>query len=696
MAAINIRELIEQLNFLDESTTLEAKKCREHVDKSFFETVCAFSNEPNLGGGVILLGLTRIENEDLLYQVTGVDDADSISCEIASGCASQFNQPIRPEIHAESIDGKTVLAVQIPEFPAASKPVYFKNRHLPVGAFRRIGASDQHCTEDDLIVFYSEKNTRTLDITSMPGAAMRDIDPDAVERYRRLREKVNAEAEELKWSDEELLQAIGAIVIEGESKQPTHGGILLFGTRKALRRLFPMFRMDYIRVPGNQWIEDPDNRFTTVDMRDTLISLVLRIQDLIFEDLPKEFRLEEGKMQAESITIPVRALREALVNAVMHRDYRIASPIQVIRYTNRIEIRNPGYSLVNEELLGAPGSKTRNPHIASVFHDINLAETKGSGIRTMRRLMEESGFAPPTFESNRVSNDFTSRFLLHHFLDKKDLHWLKQFSQHDLTREQQFALIFVREQGAIDNLSFCQLTELTQNDARSQLRKLKTLGWLESKGKGRASYYVPTPELLADRVESEDADRVEFPADRVESNADRKEFKTDRQELNETYRGELEPDRGEFDPDRGEFGVDRREFKTDRGTFAADRVEFAADRVEFNGELLPVDIMDKLKTLGSRPRKEKLRIMILGLCNWRAMDAKSLAEIMNNRVVRRLVAAHLTPLLRQGLLKHTYPNMINHPRQAYKITEKGRKMLKNMQKQEKIGRNDENEGKNEV
>ena len=78
---------------------------------------------------------------------------------------------------------------------------------------------------------------------------------------------MNATAEELQWNDEELLEALNAVrTAQGEMK-PTVAGLLLFGMRQALRRLLPMMRVDYIRVPGNEWVADPDNRFRTVDMR---------------------------------------------------------------------------------------------------------------------------------------------------------------------------------------------------------------------------------------------------------------------------------------------------------------------------------------------------------------------------------------------------------------------------------------------
>ena len=94
----------------------------------------------------------------------------------------------------------------------------------------------------------------------------------------------------------------------------------------------------------------------------------------------------------------------------------------------------------------------RNPRISEIFHDTNLAETKGTGIGAMRRLMKEAGLMPPTFESNHEANKFTARLLLHHFLSKENMEWLAQYAEFDLVNEQKLALVFVREVGAIDML----------------------------------------------------------------------------------------------------------------------------------------------------------------------------------------------------------------------------------------------------
>jgi ATP-dependent DNA helicase RecG len=366
-----------------------------------------------------------------------------------------FNIPVRPELSVEKVNGNTVVKIFIHELPQRQKPLYFKAEGLPSGAMRRTGSTDQHCTDDDMHVFYQDSSS--FDQTPVKGTSLADLNGHAIKRYRALREKVNPVAEELTYDDAELLQALGCANRE-KPAELNMSGLMLFGTSAAQRRTFPMLRVDYIRVPGNTWVQNPDDRFTTIDMRGPLILVLYKLIDAVNSDLPKGFLLDDD-IQATHTGLPLKALREAIVNALMHRSYREHRPTQIIRYDNRIEIINPGFSLKSEERLGSPGSETRNPFIAAVFHDTNLAETKGSGIRAMRRLMEQSHLAPPTFESSRNNNEFVSRLLLHHFMDTYDLEWLRQFDAFNLSSGQKQALVFVREVGAIDNHTYRQMAD---------------------------------------------------------------------------------------------------------------------------------------------------------------------------------------------------------------------------------------------
>ena len=492
------KELVDELNTLDEHVSIEAKTASE-VGKSVMETVCAFANEPHLGGGYILLGVAPVSDSFWpIYEAVGLPDADKVQRDVATQCATAFNIPIRPQIAVELIDGRSVITVFVPECGSHDKPVHFKGRPLPSSALRRIGSTDQQCTEDDLIAFYQDRRGESHDEQIVQDASLNDLDDEAIELYRQLRREVDSQAEELSWSQEDLLEAVSAVKRHEGVLRPTVAGLLLFGKAMSLRRVFPMMRIDYVRVPGLRWVENPDRRFDTIEIRAPLLRAIQRTRSAILDDLPKAFSLPAGEVQSSEIPLlPDRVVREVVANAVMHRDYRVHGSIQIIRYANRLEVRNPGYSIKAEERLGEPGSETRNPKIAAILHDVKFAETKGSGIRVMRELMAESNLSMPLLQSDRTGNSFMAMLLFHHFLSQEDLNWLKSFEEHGLAEEEMRAMISAREVGAIDNSTYRDINRESDTLAASKhLRKLCDCGLLEKKGQSSATYYIPTPKAL--------------------------------------------------------------------------------------------------------------------------------------------------------------------------------------------------------
>jgi ATP-dependent DNA helicase RecG len=511
----------------------------------------------------------------------------------------------------EEINGKLVLQVFVAELPERSKPLYFKKEGLPRGAYRRIGSTDQRCTEDDLQLFYNHPDS--FDSRPLPDSSWDDLDENALEQYRTLRARVNPAAEELSYPDLDLLRSLNCIAHHNGELVLTYAGLLLFGSRKAQRRLAPMVRVDYVRVPGNEWVADPENRFTTVDMRGSLLFLAQRAYDAVADDLPRGFLLPEGKLQAESIGLPGKVLREAIVNALMHRSYRVHQPVQIIRYSNRIEILNPGYSLKLTDYLGEPGSRVRNTFIAAVLHETNLAENKGSGIRTMRRLMEGVGMAPPTFESDHAKDQFTARLLLHHFLTQDDLEWLKGFTQYSLNDNQKKALIFVREVGAIDNSAYRQLNGCDNMLATAELRELTQHGLTLRKGQGRSTYYLAGLPL-----------RV--PAGSQSTQA-----------LSQSTQA----------PDQS--------------------VQPSEQSVQAYPEL-PLELVRQIGPLEKwKTDRLNLEAAILALCQWQTQPGEAL-EFYLQRDRKYLFRKFIQPLMKEGRLQYTIPDMPNHPEQAYKTT----------------------------
>ena len=631
---------LDELNTIDEHIKIEAKECSNKIDRSVLETICAFSNEPDLDGGVILLGIGESQSIDKLYEIVGIEDSDKLQKDLASQCADMFNHPIRPLVEVETVDNKKVIIITVQELDNKYKPLYFKNEKLPSGAWRRIGSTDQKCSEEDLHVFYAD--TDGFDKGIAEDTDLDDIDENAVKRYRQLREKVNAEAEELNYNDKDLLRALKAIAKDKEGNwKLTNTGLLVFGKQMALRREMPAVRVDYIRVPGTEWVADPHHRFDSIDMRGPMMLMVSRAFNAIADDLPRGFSISPGNLQADRpLSIPEDALREAIVNALIHQSLRTHRPIQIIRYSNRIEITNAGFSLKPEDTLGEPGSEMRNPTIGSIFHDTQLAEAKGTGIGTMRKLMKDAGMMPPTFESDRGKNIFTTRILLHHFLSKEDITWFSNINIPNLSDHQKTALIFLREVGAIDSLTYRQLSGLQPKKVTFEIKQLERIGLLEMKGHGRKTYYVPSKKLK---------ELFSLNSDGISSNISI---------------GLSNPNDASLKSNDVTSVSNDASLKSNDATLLSNDASLLGHEEKENISILPEELKEKLQQVGKRLPQDKLDEIIVELCRVKAFSVEELAHILK-RTESHIRNRAIPRLLKNKRLAYTIPEMINHPNQKY-------------------------------
>jgi len=460
----------------------------------------------------------------------------------------------------------------------------------------------------------------------LPDAEWEDLDPDVIALYRTLRSRVKAHAEELHAPDPEMLRALNLVQKRNNQWVPNIAGLLLMGKPLALRRLLPAVRVDYVRIAGTQWVEDPEQRFvTTLDLREPLLRLIPKMEAAILNDMPNHFRLEEGNtLRTDQPLLPQKVIREAVVNAVMHRDYQVNEPILAVRYNNRLEIRNAGYSLKPEAMLGEMGSKLRNPILASVLYDLGFAETKGSGIRTMRRLLEQVGLSVPVFSSHVMDNQFQATYLLHQLLGEEQLNWLKQFAHLNLSHDDAKALILAKEIGAVDNAGLRAVTGFDILTASQLLGRLHhQLHLLRKGGAGPATYYqlsVPnTPPVSC---------------------------------MSATNTGDLIPNTGDLTPNTGDLNTLQEDFP------------------------LPPALTEKISELTPKARKESLWPVIVWLCALRPIKAEQLAGILK-RQVTALKENHLNILRTQeGLIEYRHSEIKNHPEQAYQTTSKGVEWLR--------------------
>jgi ATP-dependent DNA helicase RecG len=637
----SVESLLTELRVLDEHPRIEAKRASQ-IGSSVMQSICAFANEPGLGGGYLLLGVREPDGQHETFWLEGVADVDKLLSEIQGNCREQFETPIPVHSQTALVEGQRMVVVYVPELDAAAKPCVFKGKFdsknkRKTGVWRRGLNGDYECSQHELEPLLLAKSGLSFEQVVLPDAEWDDLDSGAIALYRQLRARVRPQAEELLASDEEMLRALNLVKRIDGRWRPNVAGLLLLGKPLALRRLLPAVRVDYVRIQGTQWVENPEQRFaTTQDFREPLLRLIVRLEATILDDMPRHFRLREGETQrSDQPLLPQKVIREAVVNALMHRDYQVNQPTLVVRYSNRLEIRNAGYSLKPTALLGEMGSQLRNPIIAAVLYDLDFAETKGTGIRTMRRLLQELGLTAPVFSSHQLENQFTAVYLLHQLLGEEQLRWLRQFSHLQLTADEAKALILAAETGAVDNAALRAISDLDTLAASQTLGRLHhQRGLLVKGGAGPATYYqlAELPGLPL------------FPAEGL----DNRDLGANTSDL-DANTSDLDANTSDLDANTSDLGA--------------------------NAGDLPEPLRMALLALSPKARKQTLWPLILWLCSLRPYNAEQLARHLNRQVVA-LKTGHLNPLReQQGLLQYLHPEVINHPQQAYVTSAAGRLWL---------------------
>ncbi|MFO1190688.1 MAG: ATP-binding protein [Rhodoferax sp.] len=341
----------------------------------------------------------------------------------------------------------------------------------------------------------------------------------------------------------------------------------------------------------------------------------------VVDELPKGFRLPEGELQSRQEPVLSRkVVREALANAVMHRSYQDHSPIQIVRYSNRIEILNPGFSLKDMASLGTPGSRMRNPAIAAVLHEINWAETKGSGIRTMRRLAGDAGLPLPEFASDRQKNEFKVTLFLHHLLTEEDYAWLRSLAGDTLSANDAKALIYARETGMVDNTACRDFSGLDTLQASNVLRRLRDRGLLEKQGAGNRTHYILVSQKSI----------------------------------------------GKIVPQQGELALEGGKQTTEGGKQTTEGGKQAPEGGKRSLAPLPPELERRLPAPGQRVSEVALRQLIRDLCRWQAMRGEELATFLS-KDLKYLRNRHLSAMVQSRELEFLYPESPNHQLQAYKF-----------------------------
>lgn len=218
-------------------------------------------------------------------------------------------------------------------------------------------------------------------------------------------------------------------------------------------------------------------------IEDNIIEQIDEAMDFIRKNVNVKF-IMTGRPEREQVwDYPLEALREAIINAVCHRDYTILSNIDVRIHDDKLIVWSPGglpSGITLDELYSPHSSKLRNKGIAEVFYDVELIEQWGSGIEKMRKACRIAGLPEPVFEEYQ---GFRVIF-------RKDIYSMEYLRGLGLNERQVKAAMYVKEKGKITNKEYRGLTELSDEGARIDLNQLVEAGVFQVKGRGRSAHYV--------------------------------------------------------------------------------------------------------------------------------------------------------------------------------------------------------------
>ncbi len=219
----------------------------------------------------------------------------------------------------------------------------------------------------------------------------------------------------------------------------------------------------------------------------------------IISKLPIRSRIDPEGKRREHLAIPRVAIREALANAIVHRDYTtFSSRVQIDIYSDRIELVNPGRSLVPLEEIETAHSETRNPLLMYYLRDLKITEQRGRGIRTIKHSLKSVGLAEPKFEHR--ADWFVATIFSTAFIKSDDQIWLINFAAHKLKERQLTALVYARHNRAgITNEIYRDINNMNnvRDDIRAtkELARLTKLGLLLKQGENRYRRYIINPEI---------------------------------------------------------------------------------------------------------------------------------------------------------------------------------------------------------
>lgn len=483
-----MNRIMERLNKQrSDDNFVEAKAGGGKLDKAFWSTVSAFANT---SGGIIVLGVLE-DTAKGEFRVNPDFDFKRANDQLISAFRrDQEKPPVTPLPHAvieaDEFEGSPVICVEVSAMrgdPVLGKmmPCYITAQGPKDGSYKRVLDGDKRLSPYEVFQLQTLHTTDYSELEEVQRADIADLQKSA---WTSLLDSLAAVGSRILQGTQKEIEGLERLSVVSKKGVPTLAGILSLGIYP--QQFYPQLFID-VAVHPEPVKSMSETRF--IDRRHCDGPLPVAIEDAInaVKSHLRTRSVEHGSKMIDELEIPEIALREAIVNAVMHRDY---SPqvqgrqVQVDVYPDRVEINNPGglYGDRTVENLDENRSTARNPQLAVLLSYLRtpngssrVAENAGSGIQRMRAGMRNYGLPQPEFRA-RIA-DFTVVLYRFGLLTSEMSQWLNDVAP-GASKEQQIALALARGFGTVTVAELRANIGLDSDDARRVLAVLVSSGAL--------------------------------------------------------------------------------------------------------------------------------------------------------------------------------------------------------------------------
>lgn len=513
---MNSAEILDLLRY-GENINLECKKAEANLPNSVWETYSSFANTD---GGVILFGVEEHRKEidfDKRFTFVSisnpaqriVDFWNTINSEKVSA-----NILVDADVGICDVNGCTIIWIRVPIANYKQRPIYLNGNPIK-GSFKRNHEGDYHCTEEEVKAMLRDASDAGNDGGLLNGYTMDDIDVNSLRSYRIEFEHRNPDHVWNGEDDQSFLRHMGGYAIDRATGKGwlTTAGLLMFGKGISVRERFDNIRMDYIDesnlVPGSRW----SDRLTYDGMwENNLYNFMRQVTPKLVAGIKRPFKLE-GMVRVDDTPIH-RAIREAIVNMMIHSDYLITGVLKIIKTDNGYLFSNPGSLKLSIQSIYEGGhSVARNPRLQTMFRMIGYGDNIGSGFPTILNAWGEENWRKPDLRQHEELQQVDLRLWTISLMPQECTDYLRDlygWVYLNLQSEEQIILGTAYLESSVTNSRLQSILEMNSLEIGHLLSSLVTKNILIAIRKGRwtsyrlnTDYIIPGEQLQVEDVSAE-------------------------------------------------------------------------------------------------------------------------------------------------------------------------------------------------